>query len=58
MRIGVLKRKKAVAWFFVLFILLGRSTGWGYEEGPVTDGGVLEGKVVLNGTPLPRGSFT
>jgi hypothetical protein len=37
-------------------ILMGASAGWGYEESPVKDGGMLAGKVTLRGgKPIPRG---
>jgi hypothetical protein len=52
-----LKRKGVMVGLLVIWALLGPSTGWGYEEAPVTDGGVLEGKVVLNGPPPPARIF-
>lgn len=38
---------------FVLFFFFNGKTGWGYEEGTVTSGGTLTGKVFLKGTPPP-----
>ncbi|MCG3116956.1 MAG: carboxypeptidase-like regulatory domain-containing protein [Candidatus Manganitrophus sp. SA1] len=51
------KRMGMIIGLLAVWVLIGSSTGWGYEERPVTDGGVLEGKVVLNGTPPPARIF-
>lgn len=46
---------KIVPTFLLLFIFLlfSGKIGWGYEEGPVTSGGTITGKVFLKGTPPP-----
>jgi hypothetical protein len=37
----------------LIFVLFLGGESWGYEEGPVTEGGTLTGKVILKGTPPP-----
>lgn len=51
-------RKNGMIFIMLIFsILFGRSLGWGYEEGSVIDGGVLEGRVLLKGAPPPARIF-
>ena len=39
------------------FLLNDRSIAWGYEEVPVTSGGTVTGRVILNGAPPPSRIF-